>query len=155
MEMKEQEYMTQRVDDQLNWLEKKSAFNQKRYKLTKAVVIVASVSIPFLAGLIDENASLMKYAIAFSGFIISIAEGFAALNKYHENWVQYRVTAEALKREKIMYLTQSGAYKESAEAFKTFVVQVEGILANENAKWEEVISQKVDVPGAKDDVPSS
>lgn len=143
MEMKEQDYMTQRVDDQLNWLEKKSAFNQQRYKLSKAVVIIASVSIPFLAGFIDENAMVMKFAIAFSGLVISIAEGLSALHKYHENWIQYRATAESLKREKILYLTQAGTYRDSPAPFHDFVVAIESILANENAKWQEQTASEV------------
>ena len=143
MEMKEQDYMSQRVDDQINWLEGKSAFNQKRYKFSKSIVIVASVSIPFMAGFIEDGdqATVMKLAIA--GFIIALAEGLSSLHKFHENWIQYRGTAESLKREKIIFLTQSGIYRDNPDAFRDFVVAIEGILANENAKWQEITANEV------------
>lgn len=145
MEMKEQDYMTQRVDDQINWLEGKSAFNQQRYKFSKSIVIVASVSIPFMAGFIEDGdqATVMKFAIAFAGFIIALAEGLSSLHKFHENWIQYRGTAESLKREKIIFLTQSGIYRDNPNAFRDFVVAIEGILANENAKWQEITANEV------------
>jgi hypothetical protein len=145
MEMKEQDYMSQRVDDQINWLEGKSAFNQKRYKFSKSIVIVASVSIPFMAGFIEDGdqATVMKFAIAFAGFIIALAEGLSSLHKFHENWIQYRGTAESLKREKIIFLTQSGIYRDNPNAFRDFVVAIEGILANENAKWQEITANEV------------
>ncbi len=145
MEMKEQDYMSQRVDDQINWLEGKSAFNQKRYKFSKSIVIVASVSIPFMAGFIEDGdqATVMKLAIALAGFIIALAEGLSSLHKFHENWIQYRGTAESLKREKIIFLTQSGIYRDNPDAFRDFVVAIEGILANENAKWQEITANEV------------
>ncbi|MDP4710970.1 MAG: DUF4231 domain-containing protein [Saprospiraceae bacterium] len=145
MEMKEQDYMSQRVDDQINWLEGKSAFNQQRYKFSKSIVIVASVSIPFMAGFIEDGdqATVMKFAIAFAGFIIALAEGLSSLHKFHENWIQYRGTAESLKREKIIFLTQSGIYRDNPNAFRDFVVAIEGILANENAKWQEITANEV------------
>ena len=143
--MKEQDYMSQRVDDQINWLEGKSAFNQQRYKFSKSIVIVASVSIPFMAGFIEDGdqATVMKFAIAFAGFIIALAEGLSSLHKFHENWIQYRGTAESLKREKIIFLTQSGIYRDNPNAFRDFVVAIEGILANENAKWQEITANEV------------
>ena len=69
MEMKEQDYMSQRVDDQINWLEKKSAHNQKWYKRNKSLIIIASVSIPFMAGFIEEGeeVTIMKILIAIAG----------------------------------------------------------------------------------------
>ena len=145
MEMKEQDYMSQRVDDQINWLEKKSAHNQKWYKRNKSLVIIASVSIPFMAGFIEEGdeATIMKILIAIAGLVIALAEGLSSLHKFHENWIQYRGTAESLKREKIIFLTQSGPYRDNSNAFRDFVVAIEGILANENAKWQEITANEV------------
>jgi len=45
--MGEQEYFEQRLDDQINWYDKKSVFNQQRYKQLRTAEIVLSLLIPF------------------------------------------------------------------------------------------------------------
>ena len=38
--MTEEEYLTERLEDQLNWYDKKSQFNQKRFKRLRTVEII-------------------------------------------------------------------------------------------------------------------
>jgi hypothetical protein len=53
--MGEQEYFEQRLDDQINWYDKKSVFNQQRYKQLRTAEIVLSLLIPFATPFIPSN----------------------------------------------------------------------------------------------------
>ena len=141
--MDEKAYLRDRVDDQLNWLEKKSGESKRHYRRFKTVTIVVAVLIPFLTGLIDgEITGLMKIVVGLLGVVIAVSEGIPSLNKYHDLWIRYRATAEAVKREKIIYLTKSGKYEKATDPFRAFVVEIESILAEENSKWLEFIAEK-------------
>ena len=140
--MNEQEYMQGRVDDQFNWLEKKAAWNQKRFKRIRTVIIVVSVLIPLASGFITDALWWLKIAVGAGGAIVAIFQGILTLQKHHELWMQYRVTAEALKREKFLYQTKTGKYFTAKNPFNEFVVNVETILAGENASWLKQISQQ-------------
>ena len=56
------------------------------------------------------------------------------LYKYHQNWIEYRSTSEALQHEKLLYLTQTIPY-ENDERFQTLVSRAESIMVNENQNW--------------------
>ena len=47
-EMSVEDYIKNRLDDQMNWFDKKSAFNQKRYKRLKKVEVGLTISLPVL-----------------------------------------------------------------------------------------------------------
>ncbi|MEL6720024.1 MAG: DUF4231 domain-containing protein [Bacteroidota bacterium] len=141
--MDEKTYIENRVNDQINWLSGKSGSSQKSFKRLRLTVIILSVSIPFLTGYIDLDIlkvgeiDLMKLAVGIAGVIIAAIEGIQALYKHQDKWINYRVTAESLKQEKMLYLTKSGAYASSNIAFQDFVTRVETILGGENKQWSE------------------
>ncbi len=134
--MDQEKYLVDRVDDQINWLSAKAAFNQTRYKRLRVLQLLCSASIPFLVATISDNTGPLKWIAGGLGVIVTIAEGLQALYKYHELWLQYRGTSEALKREKMLFLSGSGRYGGAENAFSAFVVEVENILANENTQWK-------------------
>jgi hypothetical protein len=49
--MDQDEYLKNRVDDQIAWYNRKSASNQRWFQLLHMVEIVAAATIPLLAGL--------------------------------------------------------------------------------------------------------
>ncbi len=132
--MTEQDYLSQRVDDQMNWYSKKSTFNKNRYQLIKALVIIISASIPVLAIMITGNDEILKIAVGVAGVLIVALEGLLSLYKYKDIWLQYRLTAEMLGREKLFYLTGSGPYKNSKN-LQIFVERAEAIMSTENQSW--------------------
>lgn len=132
--MTEQDYLNQRIDDQINWYSKKSTFNKKRYQFIKALVIIISASIPVLAIMISGNDEILKIAVGVAGVLIVALQGLLSLYKYKDIWLQYRMTAEMLQREKLLYLTGSGSYKNSKN-LQTFVERAEAIMSTENQGW--------------------
>ena len=132
--MTEQDYLSQRIDDQINWYSKKSAFNKKRYQFIKALVIIISACIPVLAIVITGKDEILKIAVGIAGVLIVVLEGILALYKYKDIWLKYRMTSENLNREKLLYLTGSGPYKAN-KTLQTFVERAETLMSEENQTW--------------------
>ncbi len=132
--MDEKTYLSSRVDDQTNWLESKAASNQKKYKSLRTMSLFASVLVPLLSGYSEKFGISVTIVVGVLGAIVAVCQGLLALNRYHENWMEYRSTAEALKREKIMYATHTAPYT-AQNSFNLFVENTEKILAGENQKW--------------------
>ena len=65
--------------------------------------------------------------------------GIVSLAKFQEKWTTYRITAEALQREKALYQTSSGPYSLRPQDFKLFVENIEKLLSSENARWTEIV----------------
>ena len=58
--MSPDEYLQERLDDQIKWYDKKSAWNQKCFKQLRAVEILFSVTVPFLISQIGGDSSPLK-----------------------------------------------------------------------------------------------
>jgi hypothetical protein len=139
MSMDENEYMKQRVDDQISWYEEKSAWNQSRYKRLRMTEFSCAALIPFLSGMGDKIPG-GAWLIGILGVAIAIAAAAGSIYKFHETWIQYRTTVELLKYEKFMFLTGSGPYA-NADKFTTLVERVENLISKENSTWAELSSK--------------
>lgn len=131
--MTEEEYLKERLDDQLAWYSKKSQYNQKWFKRLRLVEIVAAALIPFLSGMGDKI-PYSQWLIGGLGALIAIAAAITALFKYQENWIEYRTTAEQLKHEKYLFLTNVKPYH-TEERFQFLVERVESLISKENSNW--------------------
>jgi hypothetical protein len=107
--MNQQEYIEQRLNDQLNWYDRKSSWNQKWYKRLQVILLVAAAIIPFLSGYISEvpspESSLpwVKIVIGLLGVGIAAIAAVLGLYNFQENWIKYRTTCESLKKEKFKF----------------------------------------------------
>lgn len=133
MEITEEQYVQERLEEQINWYDDKSIKCQKKFKLFKGTVIFLSASIPFLVGFISDM-DFFEIVVSFIGVIIVVIEGWLGLAKYHENWIEYRNICETLRHEKYMYLTRTGVY-DIDDPFKNLVERVESIISKENLNW--------------------
>jgi hypothetical protein len=140
MPITDQDYLSQRLDEQYNWLEKKAAWNQSRYKHLRMVEIAAAALIPALVAL-GLTGRAGEVASALLGIVIALSAGAMSLFKFHEKWVQYRSTAEQLKHERFLYDTQTGPYA-GPERYAALVERVESILMKENAAWAKTFAPK-------------
>ena len=140
-------YIKSRVEDQINWMEGKSKWNQTRYKNIKVMEIVAAAIIPLLAGYQpaaeEQNRGTLGIIIGLLGVFIVILTSVRQLNKYQENWLTYRTTLEALKAQKFLFEASAPPYDDAA-AFPKFVMNCESLLAKENESWKTVWSKKED-----------
>lgn len=135
-EMSINEYIESRVDNQINWYDKKSQKCQKWYKFTQIIEIILAASIPLLSGFSTSDISV-AIIVGVMGVIITIIESVNKLNKYHENWIEYRATCEMLKYQKNLYLTGSPPYNNNPETIETlFIRNIEQIISSENNQWK-------------------
>jgi len=138
MSINEEQFLKERVDDQINWYDKKSQFNQRCYKWLRVGEIVAAAAIPFLAGYMSDKNPAIPVVVGLLGCIIAIIAGIVALYQFQENWVEYRTTCESLRHEKYLFLTQTEPYNVD-NPFSLFVQRVESLVSTENTKWSQLI----------------
>ncbi len=138
--MDQEQYLKDRVEDQINWYDTKSKLNQRWFKSLRVIEIVSAAIIPFIAGYSDS----IPYGTVFIGIlgvVIAICAGLSALNKYQENWLMYRTTCETLRHEKFLFMTTTKPY-ESEDSFDQFVTRVENLISKENTQWARSAKEK-------------
>jgi Protein of unknown function (DUF4231) len=123
-----------RLNDQLEWYDRKSRHNQFWYKHIKQVQIVFAAFIPIVSFL---GFPWVPFATAALGGTVAVLEGFLQLGQYNNLWTSYRSTAESLKHEKYIFLASSGPYRNlpTDEALKRLAERVEEQVSAEHAKW--------------------
>lgn len=136
------EYLIQRVDDQIKWYSDKSSKCQKMYKRYQVIEIIIASCIPFFAGY-STKALWVPIVIGVCGVIITVIESITKLYKFHENWIQYRTTSELLKHQKYLYVTNSYPYSGCNETpYNIFVSNIEQIISSENGQWKVTNSKR-------------
>jgi Protein of unknown function (DUF4231) len=121
----------ERLEDQINWYDAKSSYNQRLFKWLKTATIVAAVAIPVCAGR-GERLAILAGVL---GALIALIEGVQQLNQYQQNWITYRSTCEALKHEKYLYLANAGPYASAENPKALLAERVESQVSQEHAKW--------------------
>ena len=128
-----EEYIEQRLSDQIGWYDGKSGANQCWFKRLRFAEIVAAATIPFLAGFAG-NSFLIKIAIGALGVVVAVLASLLGLLQLQEHWIEYRATAESFRKEKFLFLTQTEPYDKD-DAFHLLVQRVEALLSKENTDW--------------------
>ena len=125
-------YIKIRLDNQIEWYDKKSQHHQRWFKVLKSIEITLGVCIPISSYLAHNNFKLISVALS-SGILL--CEGMISLFNHQKNWIEYRKTSELLKQEKYMYLFNSGIYRDKVHPNITLVERGETIISNENINW--------------------
>lgn len=141
MPMTQDEYLKDRLDDQINWYSRKSQRNQKYFKVLRVIEVVFASTIPVLVTQIAPETSLLKIIVGSMAVCVAVASGLVSLYKFQENWIEYRTTAETLKHEKFLFLTKSSPY-DGEGSFHALVQCVESLLSKENATWSRILRDK-------------
>lgn len=123
-----------RLEDQICWYDSKSVSCQKSYKRLKILQISLAVLIPIISHL---DPAIAKWGTSIAGALIAIFEGVQHMNQYSTLWVTYRSTAERLKHEKYLFLSEAGPFKglPEAERLITLAERVEEHVSTEHANW--------------------
>ena len=139
--MSPEEYLRDRLDDQINWYSQKSQWHQTWFKRLRVVEILFATSIPFLVSYITPETGILKLIVGALSVVVALVSGLVTLYKFQENWIEYRTTAETLKHEKYLYLTQSAPY-DGDEPFRLLVERVEATISKENTNWAQLTREK-------------
>jgi hypothetical protein len=129
-------YMKERLEKQIEWHSKKARHNKLRFRQLQITILVASAIIPIInvANIGDVQTRIISSII---GGIILVITGVTQLEKYQENWILYRTSAELLKKEKYFFENNAGEYSkvDGPEKNKLLVERVESIVSSETSKY--------------------
>ncbi|MDY6895748.1 MAG: DUF4231 domain-containing protein [Thermotogota bacterium] len=135
--MKSDEYIEKRLEDQIDWYDKKSLSSQSIFKRMRKTEIILAASIPFITTIInifDSITVIGSILLGLVGVSISILAGFIAFGQHQEHWIEYRTTCESLKKEKFLFQTKVEPYNDE-DAFELLVQRVETLVSKENTNW--------------------
>lgn len=139
-----EKYLKNRYEEQIDWYDKKSLFNQKIYKYLQGTLIILTALTPVLIAF-SFHYSKCVY-LSFIPIIVSVVVAIltAALKtfKYQENWINYRTICETLKKEIHLYQAKIGDYREGADKEALFVERVESLISRENTLWIETCKEE-------------
>lgn len=119
----------ERLTDQLDWYDAKSATAQQLYKRVKLVQLVVAATVPVVAAF--QFPAGVTAALAA---LVVIGEGIQQLFQWQTNWLSYRSTAEALKHEKYLFLGSVDPYSGQDRA-TVLLERVEDIVSQEHRRW--------------------
>jgi len=134
--MNQEQYLADRVEEQINWYNNKSQLNQMYFKNIRVVEIICAATIPFIAGM-GDSLPYGSIVLGVLGVIIAVSTGFSILSKHQENWLTYRTTSEIIKHEKYLFLTKCKPYNDE-NSFNLFVERIESLISKENSQWSRV-----------------
>ncbi len=127
-----QKYLKERYEDQINWYDKKSAWNQKLYRYFQWSVIVLAAITPVLVAIPCDKIRWLAVIIAA---LVAIGTTILKTFKYQENWINYRTTCETLRKEIHFYRAGLGDYRDPEDREALFVERVESLISRENTMW--------------------
>jgi hypothetical protein len=129
------EYLEKRYYDQLNYYEKSSGRNQKKYKNFQWILIILSALTPVLAAIDSEKFNIQYVVVIVSAIVAILTTGLKTF-QYQELWANYRATCEQLKPEIHYYNFNVGPYgMQGVDKEALFISRVETILDKEHQGW--------------------
>jgi hypothetical protein len=131
-------YLKDRVEDQIAWYDRKAAFNKRWFISLRAVEIASAATVPFLSGFSSHPS--IGAAVGIMGIIITLCAGMTHLCQFQERWMDYRTTAEALKKERFLFATRTEPYN-GADAFPTLVQRIETVASKEVVTWAQHLTK--------------
>ena len=122
-----------RITNQSKWYGDKSQKNRTIYVRLKSAQLILAAAIPVVSVAAASNPQ--RWTSAGLGALIGIVEGFLQLGQYQQNWLLYRATREALKREEFLYSAGAGPYAGAASKDALYIERCDAIMSGENSKW--------------------
>jgi hypothetical protein len=119
----------ERLEDEIVWYDGKSRQNQRLYKWLKLLEIAVAAALPVVAGVGSP-----VWVTGGLAAVIVVLEGAQHLYQFHERWIGYRSTSEALQHERYLYLARAGPYRDEGRHAQ-LAERVEALISQEHAKW--------------------
>src|SRR5260370_2737404 len=116
----------ERLEDQIDWYDRKSRSNMRWFKRIKITEIVSAAIIPFLAASRAPHSAIETGVL---GVLITVFEGLLQLNQFQENWIRYRSTCEALTHEKYIFLANAAPYSSVEKPLALLADPVEALAS--------------------------
>jgi hypothetical protein len=132
----QKDFLRARWQDQVDWMERKSAMCQWWYYRLRLTSILGGVAIPALVGvdIAGTEAAWLKWVTFGLGLLVALATAVEGFFQFGNRWRHYRMTVELLKSEGWQFFQRSGPYAESprhVDAYPIFAARVESLLSQD------------------------
>ncbi len=112
-----------------------------RWPLSRQLPVLLGIGITIFSPFAMQWDWRGALALSLAGGGIAVCGSLLALNHHQENWLRYRGLAEALKRQKYLFLTGTCPYDDASTAFPRLVSTCESLLSVENNQWSQEMSK--------------
>jgi hypothetical protein len=124
-------------EPQFQWYDDKAVSNKRYHRLIKIAQITLASFLPVAVSLFPVTSNeFWKNAIIVAAVALIILEALESYLNYQKKWMNYRTTAEGLRREEYMFKTKTGEYEGVDDPEKVFVERVMALTSQENRYWE-------------------
>jgi hypothetical protein len=127
------EDVVDKIREQSEFYGKRARHSRSTYIAFKVVQIIMAAAIPVVS--VAAAASVQRWTTAILGALIGIIEAVLQLGQYQQNWLLYRATREALRREEFLHSAKAGPYASQVDADVVYVERADAIMSGENSKW--------------------
>ncbi len=134
--MTDEEFMTYRngrYESAMKYYDDRAITNQRGHRFCSIYTLVVSVALTPILILDPKGAG--KIIAAILAPTVAIVTGIASHFQFHENWLSFRATWDALKHELYWRDAQLYEYKEAADRNALFVERVELLISKEGTDW--------------------
>ena len=132
-----EQYIAKRYQDQLEWYSNKATINKKWYHRYQVAVAALSgiITVTVALGMHYRDRIGWQIASLIGSAVAAALVGLQKAFRFHENWVEYRTTAEQLKKERYYHAFRCGDYSSAESADRLFVERVEALISKQNTHW--------------------
>jgi hypothetical protein len=131
----------------LNYYDEKAIWNKRFYHMCSLYVMVVSVGISPIILLYKEHGQVLAALLSPT---VALLTAVAGHYRFHENWLGYRATWDALNHQIHWHDAQLGLYAGQEDPNRFFVEQVEALISREGSEW-----LRRHAPKAKGDAPGT
>ena len=127
-------YHDGRYKEELNYYDRKANHNRRCYHVTSVYVLAVSITItPILT--VEALKDIGAVVAALLAPTVALVAGIAAHFRFHENWLSFRKTWDALRHEAPWREAKIGDYKDAVDVNALFVERVEALISSEGQEW--------------------
>ncbi|NOT00278.1 MAG: DUF4231 domain-containing protein [Phycisphaerales bacterium] len=129
-----QRYLDARYAGSLAFYDSRATMHKRWYRGLSVYVIIASAFLTAFVSLVPPEFGWRAGSAVLSASLV-VATGLLAHYKSHENWLSYRLTWDALARERELHSAGIHEYRIAEGRDALFVERVEAILARESSNF--------------------
>ena len=130
-------YVNGRYAEEIKWYDRRAESSQNWYSAFQWALIILSSLTPVLVAITFGLPSrpLFKWVPVLTAVLVAVLTAGLKTFKFQENWINYRTTAETLKKEIHLYRAGIGEYANAEDKEALFVERVESLISRENTLW--------------------
>ena len=125
-------YLTERVDDQIEYFDSNAIGNQKLYRRLKSAAIFCNIftTLTIALTLIPNLKVPMSIIALVLSMIVLATYQVEDFYNFGAKWEKFRLVAERIKSEKYLFLSSAGTYSsiDTDDKERVFIETIEGII---------------------------